>query len=179
MQFPKFDDVRSFIHWEEEQPERYEFAEGVISLLPGSSLSHELIVVNVATALRVRLGPGRVRGSDLKHVTTRSSRYADISVGDAGSEPLDATFSERPTLLIEVLSKSTQAVDRGPKFDEYRSLATLQEYVLIDSRKRWAQTIRRSGDDWIVSLPIVEGELGLESLGVHLTFDEIYAGTNV
>jgi hypothetical protein len=55
----------------------------------------------------------------------------------------------------------------------------LQEYVLIDSRKRWAQTIRRAGDDWIVSLPIVEGALEFRSVGVRMSFDEVYAGTNL
>ncbi len=112
-------------------------------------------------------------------MTKTSSRYPDFSVkSDRFEDPL-GRFGKFPTLLVEVLSPSTHAVDRGPKSDEYRTIETLQEYVLIDSRKRWAQTIRRAGDDWIVSLPIVEGAPAFRSVGVRMTFDEVYAGTTL
>jgi Uma2 family endonuclease len=179
MEFPNIADVETFIRWEEDQEERYEFADGLISLMPGASENHETIAMNVAGTLWQALGPGRVRGSSFKQVTKTSSRYPDVSVkSDRFEDPL-GRFGKFPTLLVEVLSPSTYAVDRGPKSDEYRTIETLQEYVLIDSRKRWAQTIRRAGDDWIVSLPIVEGALEFQSVGVRMSFDEVYAGTNL
>ena len=82
-------------------------------------------------------------------------------------------------MLVEVLSESTSAVDRGPKTDEYRTIDTLHEYVLIDSRKRWTQTIRRAGDDWIVSLPISAGTLRFESVYVTMSYDDIYDGAQL
>jgi Uma2 family endonuclease len=177
MQFPIINDVRAFIEWENAQTERHEFSDGQISLLPGASNNHETIVMNVSGTLWTALGPGRVFGSAFKQVTATSCRYPDVSVANAGAEDPVATYGQHPTLLIEVLSPSTHAIDRGPKSDEYRTIETLQEYVLIDSRKRWAQTIRRAGSDWIVSLPIVEGSLDFQSVGVSMTFDDIYAGT--
>ena len=110
-------------------------------------------------------------------MTKTSSRYPDISVGFDARDTVDQTYARHPKLLIEVLSPSTYRVDRGPKFDEYRTIETLEEYVSIDSRKRWAQTIRRGGHDWIVSLPIVAGELYFASIDARLSFDDIYAGT--
>jgi Uma2 family endonuclease len=177
--YPTIASVEEFVRWEEQQAERYEFSDGRISLFRGASVRHELIVVNVSTVLRVALGPGRVRGAQLKQLTATSSRYPDLSVSFDPRERPDATHSRYPTLLIEVLSKSTSATDRGPKADEYRSLETLREYVIIDSRKRWAQTIRRSGDVWVVSLPILNGTLDFESVKVQMPFDEIYAGTEL
>jgi hypothetical protein len=65
---------------------------------------------------------------------------------------------------------------RRRQADEYRTIDTLGEYVLIDSRKRWAQTIRRAGQDWIVSLPMTAEALHFESVGLDMTFEDIYAG---
>jgi hypothetical protein len=59
------------------------------------------------------------------------------------------------------------------------TIETLEEYVLVDSRKRWAQTIRRSGADWVVSLPIISGDLWFESISASFAFDTIYTGTEL
>jgi Uma2 family endonuclease len=179
MQLSNVTTVDEFVAWEDKQAEKYEFADGLISLFPGGTARHEIIIPNLIFAIRKVVGPGHVRSSGLKQLTPTSSRYADVSVSfDSRDEP-GLTYARYPTLLIEVLSPSTQATDRGPKSDEYRSIETLSEYVLVDSRKRWAQTIRRVGEDWIVSLPIVAGSLRFESIGVDISFDDLYAGTNL
>jgi len=120
-----------------------------------------------------------VRASNLKVLTDTSSRYPNISVGFDSRDAVVQRFARYPKLLVEILSPSTYRVDRGPKFDEYRTIETLQEYVLVDSRKRWMQTIRRSGDAWIVSLPLLSGDLWLESISASFAFDTIYAGTEL
>jgi Uma2 family endonuclease len=176
MQIPTVASVDEFVRWEEQQDERYEFAEGAVSLLPAALRRHEVIVVNLVSALRVALGAGHVSGSGLKLRTAQSIRYRDVLVGFDPRDHLDAPQLRYPTLVIEVLSESTSAIDRGAKADEYRTIETLREYVMIDSRKRWAQTIRRSGENWIVSLPITAGALRFESVELDMSFDEIYAG---
>jgi Uma2 family endonuclease len=179
MQIPNVRTVEEFVAWEEGEEQKYEFADGVISLFPGGTLRHEIIVATLIGILYPIVGAGHVRSSGLKQLTKSSSRYPDISVGFDPRDTLTQTFANYPKLLIEVLSPSTYRIDRGPKLDEYRTIDTLEEYVLIDSRKRWAQVHRRSGFDWIVSLPIVAGDLDLASIGASLAIDTIYAGTEL
>ena len=176
---PEFRTVEAFVAWEERQVDKYEFADGVVSLFPGGAIRHYTVVMNVASTLNGRLGPGHVHAEGPKHLTKTSCRYPDVSVTFDGRDAPDLTYARFPTLIVEVLSPATQATDRGPKADEYRTVETLQEYVMIDSRKRWAQTMRRRGEDWTVSLPITSGTLTFESVGVSLSFDEVYAGTGL
>jgi len=179
MRVPQVSGTDEFIRWEERQEQRYEFADGAISPFPGATRRHEIIVVNLLVALRRSLAANSVCGPGMKLVSDTYSRYPDVSVSFDPRDSAETTKTRYPTLLIEVLSKSSGATDRGPKADEYRTLETLREYVLIDSRKRWAQTIRRAGDAWIVSLPIRADPLRFESVSVSMTFDELYAGTEL
>jgi Uma2 family endonuclease len=179
MQLPHLATVEEFLAWEDRQEERYEFVDGEISLFPGGTARHEIIVANLIAALHPVAGAGRVRASGLKTLTRTSSRYPDVSVSFDPRDGVDLRFARYPSLLIEVLSPSTHETDRGPKVDEYRTIETLVEYVLVDSRKRWAQTIRRAGGDWIVSLPILSGSLLFESVALTLPFDALYAGTEL
>jgi Uma2 family endonuclease len=179
MRIPQLTGVDEFLRWEEEQDQRYEFAGGAVTLFAGVTRRHELIVGNLLSALRRTLGAGRVSGSSLKLVTQQSSRYPDVFVGVHPHDRLDGSEARDPTLLIEVLSEATDATDRGPKAEEYQTLDTLQEYVLVDSRERSVQTHRRSGLDWIVSNPVVTGTIRFESVDLEMTFDAIYAGTKL
>jgi Uma2 family endonuclease len=179
MHIPHLATAEEFLLWEEQQQDRYEFAEGAGSVLPGAMPRHEIVLLNLATAVRIAVGAGYVFGSGMKLLIDQTIRYPDIMVGFDERDHIEQPYRRYPTLLIEILSKSTSATDRGPKTDEYRTIETLREYVLIDSRKRWVQTIRRAGNDWIVSLPILGGDVRFESIGLNLTFDEIYAGAQL
>lgn len=78
------------------------------------------------------------------------------------------------------MSESTAHVDRGHKLREYRSLPTLQEYVLVDSRKRWVERHHRSaGSTWMSALPVTSGSIDLTSVGMSLDIDELYATVGV
>ena len=181
MQFPQLKTVDEFVEWEERQEVKYEFSSGTISLLPGARARHEIIVVNFLVALRsVIRDPAAVRPSGNKLLTSTSSRYADLFVTfDPRDDDPELTYARHPTLIVEVLSPTTERTDRGPKLREYSTIPELQEYALVDSRKRWAQVHRRSGPDWVPSVPIAEGVLHLESIGLTIGFDEIYAGTKL
>jgi Uma2 family endonuclease len=179
MRFPQLTSVEEFVAWEEQQDEKYEFAGGVVSLFPGATARHEIIILNLAIAIRSILAAGHVRTSGLKQLTRTSSRYPDVSVTFDPRDTVEQTYARYPSLLIEVLSPSTHRTDRGPKSQEYRSIETLREYVLVDSRKRWAQTVRRSGEKWAVSLPILSGSLCFEGIGLDVAFDDLYAGTEL
>lgn len=180
MIIPQLAGVDEFVAWEDRQERKYEFADGSISPFPGGTLRHEVIVANVIVGLHSVLGSGRVLGSGMKIVTPSSSRYPDVVVLAEGHEAdPTSTVMREPIVVIEVLSPSTQSVDRGAKLDEYRSIASLEAYVLIDSRKRWVQVVRRHEAEWVVSLPFASGEITLPSLAIVLTVEAVYAASGV
>ena len=179
MRLPQFGTVDEFVVWEERQPRDMNSLADKYRFFPGASARHEIIVVNLCLALRSMAAAHQVRGSGLKQLMSTSSRYPDVSVSFDERDAVHLCYARFPTLLIEVLSPSTRGTDRGPKFDEYRRIETLREYVLVDSQRRWAQTTRHAGDDWLVSLPLREGTLRFESVGLDLTFDDLYAGTEL
>jgi Uma2 family endonuclease len=111
--------LEEFLAWEREQPERYEYSAGVITMMTGSSLAHATITMNVASALRQCLrGTGcRPFASDAKVLAGASVRYPDISGTCSQFSGSDDIVPE-PILVIEVVSPSTEREDRGrKKFD--------------------------------------------------------------
>jgi Uma2 family endonuclease len=168
--------LESFVEWALAQEARYEFADGTISAFPGSTMHHADIVAGLVERIRPHVRPGKVVSTDMLLRMERSARFPDIIVTFDERDFGEATYVQYPKLVIEVLSKSTNAVDRSAKLDEYRSIETVDEYVLVDSRKRWAQTnVRTSSGDWITSLPIVSGTLTIASIGLTFDLDELYA----
>jgi Uma2 family endonuclease len=101
----------------------------------------------------------------------RQYLYPDVTVScdeEAGS------MLANPTVIIEVLSPTTEKRDRGAKFKSYKALSSLQEYVLIGSEYRTIEVHRREGDLWRQYL-YGEGDLvELKSLGIRFPFDEVY-----
>jgi Uma2 family endonuclease len=174
--------LADFVAWELRQENKHEFVEGRIYGFAGGTIEHAAIASAVLTALRSHLrgGPCRAYGSDVMIATEQSSRYADVVVTCDARDHAPKTVTLRyPKLIVEVLSESTAAVDRGEKLDEYRSIGTLEEYVLIDSRKRWAESYRRVNDGWIASLPRAAGKLRLVSVDLTLDLDELYTECSV
>ncbi|MGH7727851.1 MAG: Uma2 family endonuclease [Vulcanimicrobiaceae bacterium] len=172
-----------FVAWELRQEAKHEFADGRTRAFAGGTLAHAVISSELLGILRAhpRSRPCRVFGSDVLIATARSRRYADVVVScderDIGD--LTQTTIRFPTLVVEVPSQSTASVDRSEKFDEYRTIETLQEYLLLDSRKRWAEAYRRNGEEWVSSLPVSSGTLRVASLDLPLDLDELYERASV
>ena len=101
----------------------------------------------------------------------RQYLYPDVTVS-CGEEA--GSMLANPTVIIEVLSPTTEKRDRGAKFKSYKALPSLQEYVLIGSEYRTIEVHRREGDFWRQYL-YGEGDLvELKSLGIHFSFDDVY-----
>jgi Uma2 family endonuclease len=162
-----------FLAWEARQEAKHEFVDGRIFAFAGGTLRLAAIAGRVYTKIAPAT-PCLTLGSDAMIQTARGGRYADLVVTCDERDRLDERVVRYPKLIVEVLSESTEANDRGPKMDEYRALGTLDEYVLIDSRERWAQTVRRVRGEWVISLPITSGEVTFTSVGLTMTLDELY-----
>ncbi len=81
-----------------------------------------------------------------------------------------------PTLIVEVLSPSTESNDRGAKFAHYRQLASLKEYVLVAQNQMLLERFTRQGDDWLLSVQAdPDDSLRLASIGCSVPLRDIYA----
>jgi len=167
-----------FLAWERDQPEKHEYAGGVITMMTGASLAHATITMNVAFALRQALrGTGcRPFANDAKVIASDSVRYPDIVVT---CQPVDGTddIVPEPIVVIEVISPSTEREDRGRKKFDYFATPSIRQYAIIEQDERLIDLYTRTGDQWTDE--IVEGDtvLKLSSIGVEISLDTIYEDT--
>ncbi len=134
---------------------KHEYFDGGIFAMAGATDTHVTIALNMAILLRNHLrGSGcRVYISDMKVRIETKNRffYPDVMVTCESKDKENTTYKEFPRLIIEVLSDSTEAFDRGDKFADYQSLPSLQEYVLINTKKARIECFRRTDDGlWLL-----------------------------
>lgn len=169
---------QDYFEWESQQPLRYEYFDGDVFAMAGGTLPHADIALNLASLLRELLrGRCKVRNSDAKVGITDDGpfTYPDLSISCDGRDRTARQFIHYPSVIIEMLSASTEAYDRGGKFALYRRLSTLKEYVLVSSETKAVEVFRRdSAGEWRF-IPYSEGDtIELISLGVTLSLDAIY-----
>jgi Uma2 family endonuclease len=160
-----------------------EFFAGEMFAMAGASPPHVLITGNVAAELHAQLKgrPCRVYSSDLRVRVSETGLYTypDVVVV-CGEQQFDDEKGEsllNPTLIVEVLSETTEAYDRGDKFGHYRRLPSLREYILVAQDRQWTEryTRQEEGSGWLlteVSGP--EGVVSLASIGCELALREVY-----
>lgn len=170
-----------FIAWENQQAERHEFIAGEILAMTGARDAHNTIALNVAAALRnhLRGTPCRPYVADMKLRVDAADAlfYPDILVTCDGRDfTADADLAKRhPKLIVEVLSGSTGAYDRGEKFRAYRQIDTLEEYVLIEQHVVGVDVFRKDGGGHWVLYPFGHSETPeLASVGLRLPMASIY-----
>ena len=130
---------QEYLEWEEQQPIKYEYVNGEVYAMTGGTIPHNDIALNLASALKNHLrGKGcKVQIADAKvGVSTNGPfHYPDVMVSCDPRDKKARKIIYHPCLIVEVLSPSTEAFDRGKKFKHYRRIDTLKEYVLIDAEK--------------------------------------------
>ena len=138
----------AYLQMEEHSPIKHEYIDGYIYAMVGANDAHVTIALNLAAILRshVRGSGCRVYMADMKARIESLNRYfyPDILVTcDPRDQetPLEKRF---PRLIVEVLSDSTEAFDRGDKFADYQTLDSLQEYVLITTKRQRVECFRRN-----------------------------------
>lgn len=173
-------DPDAYLSWEEHQPEKHEFFQGEVFAMVGARREHVVVALNIAAALKQRLrgGPCQAYISDMKlHVSAVDAFfYPDVMVSCDPRDHSAERYLEHPILVIEVLSDTTAAFDRGDKFAAYRTLPDLQEYILVDVRSRRIESFRQTNDsEWLFhDYRAEQGDCRLSSLDLVLPFDEIF-----
>ena len=150
--------VKDYLAYERANPQRHEYLNGQIYAMAGASANHNLITVNAYASLhsQLRKRPCVVYPSDMRVKISRTGLYTypDISVvcGEPQFEDEHRDTLLNPLVIVAVLSPSTETCDRGKKFQHYRTLAALQEYLLIaQDGYRIEHYTRQADDRWLLA----------------------------
>ena len=171
-----------YLDLEELSPVKHEFIDGHVWAMAGGSPAHAAIAVNVASALREQLKgrPCRVFSSDLR-VRVREtglSTYPDVTVvcDELETDPDDPRGYTvvNPTLVVEVLSPSTEDYDRGEKLAHYKRIAGLREIVLVAHDVRRIEVWRRDAQTWTLDVTSTDGTAALQSVGATLALADVF-----
>ena len=138
----------AYLDWEAQQPLKYEYLEGEVYAMTGGTLPHNDIALNLYRALypHVKARGCRLNVADVKVQVAETGIYfyPDIAVSCDERDKRALKLLQHPCLIIEVLSPSTEAYDRGEKFRRYRQLSTLQDYVLVDAETMGVECYHRN-----------------------------------
>ncbi|MES2950511.1 MAG: Uma2 family endonuclease [Pseudomonadota bacterium] len=169
-----------YLAWEATQPERHEFLDGEVFAMAGAEDRHVTVAGNIYMALRQHLSgsPCRTYMSDMRlHIAAANAYfYPDVMVTCSAQDLASSMVKTEPKLITEVLSPGTAAYDRGLKFSHYRSLPSLEEYVLIDLDARSTDCYRKGADGLWVLHPFARDEpVTLASVALEISAQQLFA----
>jgi Uma2 family endonuclease len=172
--------LQDYLAWEEQQPDKNELVRGEIVSMVGARRVHGVVVMNLARELGIQLrgSPCRVFQETMKlQPADDTILYPDIFVTRDKADLATELLFKAPTLIIEVLSPSTQAYDRSVKFALYRRIAALQEYILVDPDSRRVEAFRRGADDLWSLYDMSDGDaMEAASVGCRVLLADIFDG---
>ena len=170
---------------------KHEYYYGEVYAMAGASRAHVTLTANMTGLLwqYLRANKCSVYSSDMKVGIDEDNVYfyPDVLVAcdeangpDESSKPDDHVIYS-PIVIIEVLSESTEAYDRGEKFRLYRKIPSLREYVLISQQSLWVDIFRLNhNDEWVIhTYTNAVDMLELTSIGFSCQLDELYEGLNL
>ncbi len=167
-----------YLDLEQASEARHEYVAGQIFAMVGTRDNHNTVALNIASRLRNHLRGGSCRTyiSDMKIRVEAADAfyYPDVFVT---CDPRDTEpyFKRFPCLIVEVLSPSTEAVDRREKLRHYRMLETLKEYMLVSIEERKVEIFRRElTGEWLVDTLTEDDPVDLKSVEFRMTLADIY-----
>ncbi len=172
-----------YLAFERQSRDKHEFYLGEIFAMSGASRKHNLISGNLFGELRERLKDRRceayVGNMRVRVKPNGLYTYPDVVVVCGEPEFLDSDVDTllNPTLLIEVLSDSTEKNDRGTKFKQYRQIPSLREYILVSQDEPLIEHFTRRGDTYweLTETAGLDSQLVLSSLGCQIPLAEVYS----
>lgn len=175
-----------YLKLEETAEYKSEYHDGEIVLMTGGTTNHNEISLNFCTNFKFALrGQNyKIYMGDVRLWLSQYRRYVypDVIVirGEPVYEGIGITTVTNPLLIVEVLSNSTKDYDRGDKFQCYRSIPQLQEYILIDQYSFYVeQFVKQSENQWLLSdIRGEEANLVLNSIEFQISFRDLYEGVN-
>jgi Uma2 family endonuclease len=170
-----------YLECERHSPIKHEYIDGDVYAMAGTSTNHNIISGNLYIFLRNALknSPCRTYFADIKVRIDEGKRffYPDVLVNCEPTDNRNVVYVDTPTVIIEVLSESTESFDRGKKFQYYRTLPSLQDYILVSSQDYVVEIFHRmEGDRWMLETYQGLSQVArIASLDLNLPLAEIYA----
>jgi Uma2 family endonuclease len=179
--------IEAFLEMENASLEKHEYYKGEVFAMSGAKLPHIKISGNLFVGLSIKLKGKKCQpyNSDLRlHIQSNTLfTYPDISIvcGEVLTLNNDEYNVLNPTVIIEVLSKSTKNYDRGEKFKLYRDIATLKEYILVDSESIHIEVFRlNEKDHWeLEEYDDVNSSIQIKAINENILTAEIYEGVHI
>lgn len=172
-----------YLRWETDAAHKSEYVQGEIRAMSGGTDIHSILSVNFSALLwaALRGTDCRTMSSDMKVRTPRNTfRYPDVSVvcGERHYHGQGRSVITNPTVLVEVLSESTEGIDRGEKLLEYQAMPSVQSYLLVSQdAPRIEQYARTENGHWdYQAVEGLENTLTIPALSVTLALSEVYDG---
>lgn len=172
--------AEEFLAWDEMQTIKHEFLRGEVFAMTGVQDRHASVVLSLGVRLRTHLKgtPCRTYLNEVKLRVEAADGffYPDVMVTCSAADLASPLVKSQPVLVVEVLSPSTAADDRGEKFAAYRQLPSLSEYVLVDLDSRRCDVYRKGADGLWVLHPFDGGQaVQLASVGLSLSAEDLWA----
>lgn len=183
---PKYNFIsqEEYLEMERAALDKHEYYQGEVFAMSGASLRHNRIAVNTLTDLANKLKDKSCQpyGSDMRiHIPKNTLyTYPDISIICGDAELTDDKFdtATNPSVIIELLSKSTRNYDRFEKFSLYREIASLKEYILIDTQRVHVEKhIRNADNSWqLTDYYSLNDRFIISAVNVSVSLADVYAG---
>ncbi len=181
--FPQLTPAEYFT-WEEKQLEKHEYIDGEVYAMSGGSVNHGRIAIRCITMFFNHLEGGgcETGNSDLRIniVETTNYTYPDVSVTCDDRDKTTTQYITYPCLIVEVLSPSTEAYDRGGKFRMYRNNPVLQDYLLVSSTSIEMDLYHKNdAGEWLI-INYKEGDtIELKSINLSFAIEQVYRGLDL
>ncbi|MDX1937191.1 MAG: Uma2 family endonuclease [Flavihumibacter sp.] len=183
---PKYNFIepQQYLSEERKAVVKHEYYQGEVFVMSGASFNHNKIFSNLFIELGLLLKGKKCQpyGSDLRVHVKENSLYTYPDIVLICEDPLftddENDTITNPTVIIEILSKSTERYDRIEKFALYRSISGLKEYILVDSRKLRVEHYLKTDDNkWLLTeFSKVTEQLSFPSIGSAISLSAIYDG---
>ena len=179
--------IEAYLEMENAAVEKHEYYRGEVFAMSGAKVPHNTICVNILVALGQKLRGKKCKpyNSDQRiHIPSNTLfTYPDISIvcGEIITLNNDEYNVLNPSVIIEVLSKSTKNYDRGEKFKLYRDIPTLKEYILVDSESLHIEVFRlNENNHWeLEEYKDLKGHLRVMTIAEDISLTEIYERVRV
>ena len=173
-----------YLEMERASEEKHEYYKGEVFAMSGASIKHNVIAYNInRLAASFLHGKGcKIFGSDFRIYIPDNTLYTypDFSIICGKAEIIDTDNITNPLVIIEIISKSTKDYDRGTKFNLYRNISTLKEYVLIDSTSVSVEIYSRQDDNsWILKeYKQFSDTFAISTISLTLSLKDVYDDVN-
>jgi len=176
---PKYMTPQEYLDWEEQQPIKYEYINGEVYAMTGGTLAHATIAANLFYQLKNHLRGGSCRPFVFEAKLGVSEKgpfhYPDVMVTCDEKDKNAKKVIYHPSIIVEVLSPSTESFDRGKKFQQYRRISSLREYVLISAEQLTVEVFRLNDRGIWELYTYMEGEeIYLSSVDFRCAIELLY-----